>query len=76
MSTFYLIYEATTKKLLDFKDIHKWTGCYQAALNKVAYLMTKTLYYTWQSIDMYFQVTMFMNIGPEYFGLILTIQKD
>ncbi len=28
INTSYLIYEATTKKLLDFKDIHKFTNSY------------------------------------------------
>ena len=74
MGTFRIIYEATTKKLLDFKDIHKLTSSYQAALNQVGNLMTKTfMYYTWQSLDMYFQATMLMNIGPEYFRLVSTI---
>ncbi len=46
MSTSRLIHEATTKKLSDFKDVHSFTSSYQAAFDKVANLLTKTLHYT------------------------------
>ena len=76
MSTSRLIHKATTKKLLDFKDIHKFTNSYQTAFDKVANLLTETTYYTWQSIEIYFQATILINIGPEYSGLVSAIQKD
>lgn len=46
MSTFRLIYKAITKKLSDFKDVHKFTSSYQAAFDKVISLLTKTSLYT------------------------------
>ncbi len=76
ISTSHLVHETTTKKLSDFKDVHDFTSSYQAAFDKVANLLTETLYYTRQSIEMYFQATMLMNIGLEYSGLISAIQKD
>lgn len=66
MNTSHLIYEATTKKLLDFKDINKFTSSYLAAFDKFAGLLTKTSLYTWQNIMMYFQAIILMNIGPKY----------
>ncbi len=76
MSTSRLIHEATTKKLSDFKDVHNFTSSYQAAFDKKANFLTEISHYTRQSIEMYFQATMLMNIGPEYFGLISAIQKN
>lgn len=76
MSTSRLIHKATTKKLSDFKNVHKCTTSYQAAFDKVVNILTKILHYTWQSIKMYFQATRLMNIGPEYSRLVFTIQKN
>lgn len=76
MSTSRIIYEATTKKLSDFKNVHEYTSHYQAAFDKVVSLLTETSSYTRQSIEMYFQATMLMNIGADYSALVSAIQKD
>ena len=73
MSTSRLIYEATTKRLSDFKNIHKYISHYQAAFDKVVSLLTEIFSYTRQIIEMYFQATMLMNIGIEYLALVSTI---
>lgn len=76
MGTSRLIYDATTKKLSDFKDVHEYTSSNQAAFDKVVGLLTETSHYTRQSTEMYFQATMLMNIGSEYSALVSAIQKD
>ena len=76
MSTSRIIYEATTKKLFDFKNVHECTSHYQASFDKVVGLLTDTSSYTRQSTEMYFQATMLMNIGTEYLALVSAIQKD
>lgn len=65
MSTSRLIYDATTKKLADFKDIHKYTSGYQAAFDKLVGFLTDTSPYIRKSTEMYFQATMLMNIGTK-----------
>lgn len=76
MSTSRVIYEATTKKLFHFKDVHQYTSNYQAAFDKVIGLLSNTSSYTRQSTEMYFQATMLMNIATEYSALDSAIQKD
>ncbi len=46
MSTSRIIYEATTEKLSDFKNVHEYTSHYQASFNKVVGLLTDTSFYT------------------------------
>lgn len=48
MSTSRLIYNAITKKLADFKDVHKYTSSYQAAFDKVVGLLTDTSHSLYQ----------------------------
>lgn len=74
INTSCFIYKVTTKKLLDFKDVHKYTSSYQVVFDKVISLLTKKSYYIWNSIKTYFQITMLMNISPEYSALVSTIQ--
>lgn len=76
MSMSRLIDNATTKKLVDFKDVNKYTGNYQAAFNKVIGLLTNNSYYICKSTKMYFQATMLMNIKTKYSVLISAIQKN
>ncbi len=76
MSTSCLIYDAMTKKLADFKNIHKYTSSYQATFDKIIGLLTDSSHYTRQSTEMYFQATMLINIRTEYSALISAIQKN
>ena len=76
MSTFQLIYEATTKRLSDFKNIHEYTSHYQAAFDKVVSLLIETFSYTQQSTEMYFQAKILINIRTEYLALASVIQKN
>ncbi len=62
MSTSHLIYDTTTKKLADFKDVHKYISSYQAAFDKVIGLLTDSSHYTRQSTEMYFQAMIPINI--------------
>lgn len=54
INTSQIIYEATIKKLSDFKNVHKYTSHYQAAFDKIVSLLTKTSSYIQQSTEMYF----------------------
>ena len=76
ISTSRIIYEATTKKLSDFKNVHEYTSYYQASFDKVVGLLKDTSSYTRQSTKMYFQATMLINIGTEYSALVSAIQKN
>lgn len=76
MSTSYLICKANTKKLGDFKDIHKYTSSYQAIFDKVIGFLTDSFYYTHKSIEIYFQATILMNIRIKYLTLVSAILKD
>ncbi len=76
MSTSRIIYEATTKKLSDFKNVYEYTTHYQASFDKVVSLLADTSSYTGQSTQMYFQATILMNIGTEYSGLVSAIPKN
>lgn len=76
MSISCLIYKATTKKLLDFKDVHKYTNSYQGTFDKVVDLLTEKFHYTWKNTEIYFQATMLINIGSKYLVLMSAIQKD
>lgn len=71
-----LIYKATTNKLLDFKDLHKYTSSYQVAFDKVVGLLIEKSYYTRKYTKIYFQAIMLINIGSKYLALISTIQKN
>lgn len=76
MSNLHLIYEATTKKLADFKDVYKYTSIYQAAFHKLVGFLTDSSQYTRKNIKMYFQAIMLINIRTKYTDLISAIQKD
>lgn len=76
MSTSWIIYKATIKKLSDFKNVYKYISYYQVLFDKVAGLLTNKSSYIRKSTKMYFQVTMLMNIGINYFALISAIEKD
>lgn len=73
ISTSRIIYEATTKKLSDFKNVHKYTSHYQAAFDKVVSFLIKTSSYTQQSTEIYFQAIMLMNIRVDYSALVSAI---
>lgn len=74
MSISRLIHKVITKKILEFKDIHKYTNSYQVAFDKVIGLFTKNSHYNWKSTKMYFQVIML--IGPKYLAFVSAIQKN
>lgn len=75
MSILRIIYKAIVKKLLELKEVQKYTNSYQAAFDKVAGLLIETSFYTRSSIKAYFQVTMLINIGSKYSNLVSSIQK-
>lgn len=70
------IYEATTKELSDFKNIHKYTSYNQILFDKILNLLTETYSYIQKSIKTNFQDTMLINIGTNYSALISIIKKD
>lgn len=76
MSTSRIIYEATVKKLSEFKDVQEYTSSYQAAFDKVAGLLVETSPYSRSSVEAFFQATMLMDIGSEYSNLVSSIQKE
>lgn len=76
MSISPIIYEAILRKLSEFKNVEKYTSSYQATFDKVANLLVETSLYTRSSTESYFQVTILMNIGSEYFTLVSAIQKE
>ncbi len=71
-----IIYDTTTKKLSDFKNLHKYTSHYQASFDKVVNFFIRTSSYTCKSTEIYFQAIMIMNIRVEYLALVSSIQKD
>lgn len=71
-----LIHDVTTKKLGDFKGVHKYISSYQAVFDKVVGLLTDSSHYTCKNTEIYFQATMLMNIRTKYLVFILIIQKD
>lgn len=73
MSTSRIMYEATLRKLLEFKSVAEYTSSYQAAFDKVALLLADSSPYTRNSTEAYFQATMLMSIGSEYSALISAI---
>ncbi len=75
-STSRIIYEATNKKLSNFKNVHKYTSHYQTAFDKVVGFLTDTSSYTRQSSEMYFPATILMNIGTGYSAPVSAIQND
>ena len=46
MSTSQIIYNAIIKKLLDFKNIHKYISHYQTSFDKVVNFLIRTSFYT------------------------------
>ena len=76
MSTSRIIYEATSRKLSEFKNVTEYTSSYQAAFDKVGSLLADSSPYTRNSTEAYFQATMLMNIGSEYSALVSSIQKE
>lgn len=68
-----LIYDTTTKKLADFKDVNEYISSYSAAFNKVVGLLTNSFHYTCKSIKMYFQIIILINIKTKYSALVLSI---
>lgn len=76
MSTSRIMYEATSRKLSEFKSVAEYTSSYQAAFDKVASLLADSSPYTRNSTEAYFQATMLMNIGSEYSALVSAIQKE
>lgn len=73
MSTSQIIYNATTKKLSDFKNVYQYISYYQAFFDKFVNLLTKISSYTCKSTEIYFQTTMLINIGMEYLALVSLI---
>lgn len=76
MSTSRIIYEATTCKLSDFKNVIDYTGSYQATFNKITSLLADSSPYTRASTETYLQAIMLMNIGSKYPTLVSSIQKE
>lgn len=76
MYIFRHIYEATTKELSDFKNIHKYTSYNQILFDKILNLLTEIYSYIQKSIKTNFQDTMLINIGTNYLALISVIKKD
>ena len=73
MRTSRIIYEATSQKLLEFKTVMEYTSSYQAAFDKVGSLLVDFSLYIRNSIEVYFQATMLMNIGSKYSALVSSI---
>lgn len=70
------MYEATSRKLSEFKSVADYTSSYQAAFDKVTSLLADSSSYTRNRIEAYFQATMLMNIGNNSLALISPIQKE
>lgn len=73
MSISQIIYKTTTKKLFDFKNVHKYLSHYQALFDKVTGSLTNKSSYTRKSTEIYFQATILRNIGIDYSTLIFAI---
>lgn len=53
ISISYLIYDTTTKKLANFKNVNKYNSSYQATLDKIVGLLTYTFYCIGKGIQIY-----------------------
>lgn len=73
MSTTRIIYEATSRKFLEFTSIAEYIKSYQAAFDKVISLFTDFSLYTQFNIKVYFQAIMLMVIGSNYSALVFLI---
>lgn len=76
MSTSWIIYNNTTKKLSNFKNVHDYTSHYQVPFDKVVSFLIEISSYTYKSTEMNIQATIFMNIRVKYSALVSIIQKD
>ena len=76
MSISRIIHKAITKKLFDFKNIHKYTSHYQASFDNITNLLNNNSSYICKSTEIYIQAIMLMNIETDYCVLVLTIHKD
>lgn len=66
ISISWIIYDATTKKLSDFKNMHKYTSHYQASFDKIVNFLIGTSSYICKNTKIYFQAIMLINIEVEY----------
>lgn len=75
MGTSRTLLETAKTKLLECKDIYKYTNIYQAAYDRICSLTTEDLNLITKRAGMLLQVTMLLNIGNEYTGIVLTIES-
>ena len=75
MSISKKILEATRIKLLDCKNIYKYTNTYQEAFDNVCRLTTEDSELTTKGASMILQAAFLTNMGSEYVGIISTIES-
>lgn len=76
MSILYFIYNIITKKLLDVKDVHKYTISYQTVFDIIISFFIDIFDYTYHNTKIYFQTMILININFEYYTFILIIEKN
>ena len=54
MSISQIIFDTTTKKLLDFKNVHKYKSYYHSSFNKIVNFVIESLLCTYKINEMYF----------------------
>lgn len=73
MSMLCRIYNAIIKKLVDFKDVYKYTSNDKTTFDKFVGLLTKSSHHIYKSIEMYLLAIMLINIGIKYLTLVSVI---
>lgn len=76
MSISQIIYDITTKKFSNFKNVHKYISHYQVFFDKIISFFIKISFYIYNNIERYFQATILMNIRLEYLAPVSAIQKN
>lgn len=63
-------------KLLECKDIYKYTSIYQAAYNHICSLTTEDLDLITKEAGMLLQAVMLLNMSNKYVRIVLTIELE
>lgn len=74
MSIMRIFREACNIKFSDCKDVMDYTGCYQAAFDKIQSLITKGLWISKKTIQIALQRSLFRHLEKDYSVLVSAIE--
>lgn len=76
MSISSVFTDGCMRKSEEFENIVNYTSSYQATYDKVASLVKEGSRISMQTIELLLQANMVRNLGPEYSGLVSSIQSE